>query len=251
MRYLTKKGQERAIEVFAPNGLAKMSDWKLAEAKFKYMSSRLSEAYARNDNIDWLEVFEKIKLRFKGELTGQVWSEYCLSTGIGFELVAGKNAIGGYFDLEYRVIVIQVTKDILDVILEAEEEDLKKLAKDFWTNFCHEDTHRQQATKSKVEINKTYKATSSQHWDIDLEEDLSYFDQCIEADAYGREIGAKLQILYPNEGTTGMFNLINRNKIKNRYCKRIINIYKDPRISDKANHSFFRALYDYLEGNEL
>lgn len=251
MRYLTKKGRARAVEIFAPNGLAKMSAWKLAEARLRYMSSKLSEAYVRNDNVDWLEVFEKIKLRFKGELTNQAWSDYCLSAGIGFELVDGKNAIGGYFDLEYRVIVIQVTKDVLDVILEAEEESLKKLAEDFWTNFCHEDTHRQQAAKSKVEINRNYKSINSQYWDVDLEEDFSYFDQSIEADAYGREIGAKLQILYPNESTSGIFNLISRNKIKNQYCKYIINIYKDPRMSDKANHSFFRALYDYLEGNEL
>lgn len=251
MRYLTKKGRERAVEIFAPNGLGKMSNWKLAEAKFKYKSFRLSEAYARNNNVDWLDVFEKIKLRFSGKLTNQAWSDYCLSTGIGFELVDGECGIGGYFDLDCRMIVMQVTKDVLEIILEAEDEALKELAKLFWTNFCHEDTHRQQAAKSKVEINRNYTSIDSEYWDVDLGESFSYFDQGIEADAYGREIGAKLQILYPNESTSRIFNLISGNKIKDRYCRCIINIYKDPRISDKANHSFFRALYDYLEGNEL
>lgn len=84
---------------------------------------------------------------------------------------------------------------------------------------------------------------------VDMGENLEYFDQSVEADAYGREIGARLRVLHPRKTVSQLFLSIN--SIKDAYCKHIINVYRDPRISEKANHAFFRALYDYLEGNGI
>lgn len=40
-------------------------------------------------------------------------------------------------------------------------------------------------------------------------------------------------------------------KVFSKIKKLALNVYKDPRISDKANRSFFKAMYDYLNKNEI
>lgn len=101
-------------------------------------------------------------------------------------------------------------------------------------------------------IYKKYKNPVSLDWKNIMDKDLNYFDQFVEADAYGREIGARLEHIYNKIlSKSTILNYINNNNISDEYCKKIINIYKGPRISKKSNQSFFRALYDYLVGNEL
>ena len=56
----------------------------------------------------------------------------------------------------------------------------------------HEDTYAQQQKVSKVDIKRNYIPPESLDWKGDLEKSLSYFDQSIEADAYGREIAGRL-----------------------------------------------------------
>ena len=241
---------DKSLGIFASKGLVEMSTWRASKAKFQLKSFLLAEAYIRNDDIDWLEVFEKIKLGCEGNLSGQDWLNYRDEIGIDFEIVTGHERIGGYFDLNDQLIKIQFTPDILEFIKTADKKDLKKLAKNFWINFCHEDTHRQQFLKAG-EDHFNYKAPSSLDWNVDIGENLEYFDQSVEADAYGREIGARLKTMHPRKTVSQLFLSINSNLIKDTYCKHIINIYRDPRISEKANHAFFRALYDHLESNEI
>lgn len=210
----------------------------------------LNEAYQRNGDIDWLEVFKKIKLHHEGLLSAQDWTSYYQDIGISYEIIDGIGGIGGVFDSKTRLITLRITRDVFDRILRADEEDLKDLAKDFWVNFCHEDTHKQQTAKSKVNLNKNYKPPVSPYYNIDLEKDLDYYNRVTEADAYGREIAARLQFWYPNSSNSTIYEAIDEDKVVDEYCSNIINVYKDSRVSRKARTSFFRALYDYLEDNE-
>lgn len=215
--------------------------------KFQYKSFLLAEAYTRSDNVDWLEVFEKIKLFVNQEIPDEAFHTYMRENNLGFDLIWGREQIGGYFDLENRRVVIECTDDVLETIMTSTDKDqLKRLAQNFWTNFCHEDTHRQQQSKSKIDLYKNYRAPESLDWNEDLGKSLDYFDQHIEADAYGREIGARLRTKYPKKAASSIFLDINVNKIDDAYCKKIINVYKDPRMSKKSNHDFFRALYDFF-----
>lgn len=216
----------------------------------QFMLQLLTEAYIRNDSINWLNVFKHIKDFVAGNISKEEFFDYCDKIEIGFEICPGANLIGGQFDLNTRKIVIMFTDDILKRIVDFNDNDLKELAANFWVNFTHEDTHRQQQFAAKdFNIFKNYKNITSFDWTEDLGENLEYFNQQIEADAYGREIGARLEKIYKNSVSSVFFD-INANRIKDEYCKKIINVYKDPRISDKANKSFFRALYDFLNKNE-
>ena len=218
---------------------------------FSFKSFLLAEVYKRNqDSIDWLEVFKNIRLRLSQKLSTTEWETYCKNLGIRLEIVKKEQSIGGYFDIDEREVVIEFSYDILLDIETANEEKLQILAKNFWVNFVHEDTHRQQQTRSKESIYKNYKPTRLKDWNKDLKEDLEYFDQHIEAGAHGREIGARLQELYPQKTPSSIFSDISRNDIDEPYVKNIINVYKDPRMSKQNSQKFFRALYDFLSGDE-
>lgn len=212
----------------------------------------LSEAYKRNEFIDWLEVFKKIKEFFLHKITEKEFENYCNTLEIELVIIWNdKGCIGGFFDLNTRKIILKISFNLISKILIGDEEDLKNLAANFWVNFVHEDTHRQQQNAAgNFNIFKKYKNPVVLDWNEDLGKDIEYFDQQIEADAYGREIGARLEKIYSGEDFISIIQNINSNTIKDNYCKKIINVYKDPRISKKANKSFFRALFDFLKGEE-
>lgn len=212
----------------------------------------LSEAYVRNENIDWLKVFNKIKKLALNEISSKDFFDFLDSLELEFEIIKGEELVGGKFNVNTRKIIIQLTQDVLFDIMIFNDEELRLLADTFYVNFTHEDTHRQQQTSaSDYDIFKNYKNPTQCYWNEDLSEDFDYYNQQIEADAYGREIGARLEITYKNKSLADIFFDINANKIKDDYSKKIINVYKDPRISDKANRSFFKAMYDYLNKNEI
>lgn len=212
----------------------------------------LSEAYVRNENIDWLKVFDKIKRLALNKISNEEFFNFLDSLELEFEIVEGKKLVGGEFNVNTRKIIIQLTQDVLFDIMIANDKELRLLADVFYVNFTHEDTHRQQQNSAgDYDIFKNYKNPTQLYWNEDLSEDFDYFNQQIEADAYGREVGARLEIAYKDEDITDIFFDVNSNNIKDSYCKKIINVYKDPRISDKANRSFFKAMYDYLNKNEI
>lgn len=218
---------------------------------FSFKSFLLAEVYKRNqDSIDWLDVFKNIRLRLSQKLSTTEWETYCKNLGIRLEIVKREQSIGGYFDIDECEVVIEFSYDVLLDIETANEKKLQTLAKNFWVNFVHEDTHRQQQMSSKESIYKNYKPTRIKDWNKDLKEDLEYFDQHIEADEYGREIGARLQELYPRETPSSIFSEISENNVKDQYVKNIINVYRDPRMTSQNSQRFFRALYDFLSGDE-
>lgn len=217
------------------------------------LSFLLAEAYYRNqENVNWFEVFKKIQKAKTGQLSLEDLKIFLNKKKIGIKVIKKDNEIGGYFDLNSRKVIILISRNLYDQIFNAEDEWLENLAANFWVNFVHEDTHRQQQNAAgNFNIFKKYKSPTNLDWGNITDKDIDYFDQQIEADAYGREIGARLEKIYSEDSSSVILMNINSNTIKDEYCEKIINIYKDPRVSKKSNESFFRALYDYLTGYEL
>lgn len=211
------------------------------------LSSLLAESYKRNSyNVDWFSIFKHLR-DFGEDKTQKLLDEKF----VNIEVVNSKNCIGGYFDLSTRKVVIVISLNLYHYIFFADDLWLKNLANNFWVNFVHEDTHRQQYDSAKgFDIFKHYKKSTVKDWNEDLENDFDYFNQQIEADAYGREIAARLQEMTGESSSEILLN-VNSNSVKDAYSKKIINVYKDPRIDRKVSNSFFRALYDYFVGNEL
>lgn len=98
----------------------------------------------------------------------------------------------------------------------------------------------------KPEVNSNYISSTNTFLE-DLGKDIDYFNQTVEADAYGREIAARLEKIYPTETVSNLFSRITSNDIQDDYIKKIIGVYKDPRINDNANRAFFRSIYDFLK----
>lgn len=217
------------------------------------LSFLLTESYNRNtDNVDWFSVFKLLQGVSQKEVSKEKLFEVLDDKKIDIEILnTVTNTIGGQFDLITGKVIIQISEDLYLKIFSADDKWLENLAANFWINFVHEDTHRQQQNAAgSYNIRKKYKVPNNLNWNEDLGKDIDYFDQQIEADAYGREIGARLEILEKDKSVANIFLDINSNSIRDEYCKKIINIYKDPRILKKANKSFFRALYDFLMKNE-
>lgn len=110
-------------------------------------------------------------------------------------------------------------------------------------------------------LGKTYiRFLESDPTNLDIRQNVDYFNQLIEADAYIREVGEILKTLYniPKEGVepfqsglvTGIINDVRNGKIKDDDVQQITNIYWDPRIDKKAKMKFFGTLYEYLYGEE-
>lgn len=227
----------------------KVPDWKKSEAAIKYKCYLLNEAYKRNDNIDWLDVFKKIKLMLTNKLSLRDWAIYKDKLKLDFDTDI-EEGISGNFDPKSQVIVMQFSRAVLTDIMLANEAKLKELADNFWVNFCHEDTHRQQHSKAGEHYGKDYIPPADRNWNADLDKNAGYFNQLIEADAHGREIGARLRAMYPDRKASEIFKDLNDGEITESFCVGIVNAYKDSRISQKARRAFFRALYDYLEDYE-
>lgn len=209
----------------------------------------LAEAYTRKDNSVCILFLTHLQDTLNEKESIQVFEDYCNKNRVSLEIVAGEDMFGGYFDLSKRVIVFQITKDLLYIIGLADKHTLESLANILWVSFTHEDTHHQQCKSSKAI--KHYVNPTSTYWNEDIGKNISYFNQTVEADAYGREIAARLEKLYPEDSVFSIFLRINSNKIDYEYTKKIINVYRDPRINDKANKAFFRALYDFLETEKI
>ena len=213
----------------------------------------LTEAYIKTPKLECLEYIKAIQSYFLGNLNEKCFNSYCEKKGIGLELLNGEGLLGGYFSIGSAKIIIQMTNDIKLALLLANDSMLNDIADEFWINFTHEDTHRQQFDKSKKAF-KNYRPSTLRYWDEDFSKDFIYFNQKVEADAYGREIGARLSEYYKrfkdSNNVSLIFKDIINNNVDDAYSKKIINVYRDPRIDRDTMKNFYRALYDFLEGNE-
>jgi hypothetical protein len=209
------------------------------------LSFLLAESYIRKSNRVCLLFLKHLRNSLNNDKDKKNFLNFCKNNKVALEIVDGKDGMGGQFSLSTQTIIFQMTKDVLFNIGTANDDLLELYADILWTNFTHEDTHAQQASKSKVKLN--YISPTNKFWDEDLGKDIDYFNQTVEADAYGREIAARLEKLYPTETVSNLFLRIMSNNIQDDYIKKIIGVYKDPRINDNANKAFFRSIYDFLK----
>ena len=209
------------------------------------LSFLLSESYIRKSNSICLLFLKHLRNSLNSDKDTRDFLNFCKNNRVALEIVDGEDGMGGQFSLSTQAIIFQMTKDVLFKVSTANDDMLGLYADVLWTNFTHEDTHAQQASKSKVKLN--YISPTNKFWDEDLGKDIDYFNQTVEADAYGREIAARLEKLYPTETVSNLFLRITSNSIQDDYIKKIIGVYKDPRINDNANKAFFRSIYDFLK----
>lgn len=209
------------------------------------LSFLLAESYIRKSNCVCLLFLKHLRNSLNNDKDTKDFLSFCKNNKVALEIVDGEDGIGGQFSLSTQTIIFQMTKDVLFKVGTANDDMLGLYADVLWTNFTHEDTHAQQASKSKVKLN--YISPTNRFWVEDLGKDIDYFNQTVEADAYGREIAARLEKLYPTETVSNLFLRITSNSIQDDYIKKIIGVYKDPRINDNANKAFFRSIYDFLK----
>lgn len=223
--------------------------WHWRETLYKNKSFRLMEAYKCTKKLDCMDFLKTLKKACLNEMTETDFKKYCDDKKISFELAKGEEGIGGYFDLNEAKITILLTNDVFIEVMIADEQKLGILASNLWCNYTHEHTHMQQAKASKIGF-KNYRPSAVEYWDEDFGKSFDYFNQTIEADAYGREIATRLSSYYAGETVLDIFERIRKNDIKEEYSKKIINVYKDFRIDEEVMKHFYRALYDALVGNE-
>ena len=209
------------------------------------LSFLLAESYIRKSNRVCLLFLKHLRNSLNNDKDTKDFLNFCKNNNVALEIVDGEDGMGGQFSLSTQTIIFQMTKDVLFNVGTANDNMLELYADILWTNFTHEDTHAQQMSKSKVKLN--YLSPTNKFWDEDLGKDVDYFNQTVEADAYGREIAARLEKLYPTETVSNLFLRITSNNIQDDYIKKIIGVYKDPRINDNANKAFFRSIYDFLK----
>lgn len=209
------------------------------------LSFLLAESYIRKSNRVCLLFLKHLRNSLNNDKDTKDFLSFCKNNKVALEIVDGEDGMGGQFSLSTQTIIFQMTKDVLFKVGTANDDMLGLYADVLWTNFTHEDTHAQQASKSKVKLN--YISPTNKFWDEDLVKDIDYFNQTVEADAYGREIAARLEKLYPTETVSNLFLRITSNSIQDDYIKKIIGVYKDPRINDNANKAFFKSIYDFLK----
>lgn len=232
---------EKFKEVYKSN--QEFSKWESTLNRFRLKSYLLAESYSKTDEYTCLSVLMSLKLFLNNEITKDDYDFQCKKNRLNINIIKGTQNISGFYDTNTKKITIFITSDIIDEICNCNNvQDLKKIADNIWTAFVHEDTHMQQDSKSCSKFKNKY---------VNLEDNFDYFNQKIEADAYGREIGARLKKIYPKKSVLNIFLKVNSNDISDDYSKKLIEIYKDPRVDKNVTKHFFRALYDFLEENEL
>lgn len=143
-----------------------------------------------------------------------------------------------YADYNGSCVNFYINKTLLKIIKNADSEDLQNLYIIFAALYSHEDAHVQQL--SKYNFLKNYKANISSDPD---KPDLEYFDQPIEAAAYGKQMGKHLKELYPEKSIYELYDIIENTDD----VKYFMDIYRDPAISKDAKKKFYRALFDEIK----
>lgn len=142
-----------------------------------------------------------------------------------------------YFNANYdkSTINFYINKDFLNFIKNTPKELSNLVYSTFASLYSHEDTHVQQL--SKYNVIKNYKNYQNNN--------IRYFDQPIEAAAYGRQVAKFLKEQYPEKSIQELFNKLTDLSLEKEVAY-FVNIYKDPAISREAKQKFYRALFDEL-----
>ena len=142
-----------------------------------------------------------------------------------------------YFNADYdkSTINFYINKDFLNFIKNTPKELSNLVYSTFTSLYSHEDTHVQQL--SKYNVIKNYKNYQNNN--------IGYFDQPIEAAAYGRQVAKFLKEQYPEKSIQELFNKLTDLSLEKEVAY-FVNIYKDPAISKEAKQKFYRALFNEL-----
>lgn len=230
--------------------------------------STLFEAYRKTSKQDCQFFFGLLWAKLTNQITEEDFNKELLKRNLAFEEVEKEDSsVSGRFEPETKLTFIKVSTGLEKLIKEnikskfdaVAYSQLEKLSDFYWHNFVHEDTHKQQAKVTPLKFFNNYVAYdfSTDPFNLQTLQNVKYFNQTFEADAFGRELGNILAVSYKlqdsdtefsrREKVHGIFQDLKNEKVDDDFVKDIWNTYKDPRISEKAQRSFIRALYDYLE----
>lgn len=233
--------------------------------------STLFEAYHKTSKYDCQFFFDLLWAKLTNQITGEDFNKELLKRNLAFEEIEKEGpSVNGIFESETKLTFIRVSTGLEKLIKENIKSkfdavaygQLEKLSDFYWHNFVHEDTHKQQAKATPLEFFNNYVTydSSTDPFDLQTLQNVKYFNQAFEADAFGRELGNILAVSYKlkdsdtefsrREKVQDIFQDLKNEKVDDDFVRDIWNTYKDPRISEKAQRSFIRALYDYLEGFE-
>lgn len=143
-----------------------------------------------------------------------------------------------YFNADYdkNTINFYINKAFLNFIKNTPKELSNLVYSTFASLYSHEDTHVQQLSKYNIIKNyRKYKNNS----------DINYFNQTIEAAAYGRQVAKFLKEQYPEKSIQELFNKLTDLSLEKEVAH-FVNIYKDPAISKEAKQKFYKALFEEL-----
>ena len=232
--------------------------------------STLFEAYHKTSKYDCQFFFGLLWAKLTNQITEEDFNKELLKRNLAFEEIENNESIvSGRFEPGTNLTFIRVSTGLEKLIKENIKSkldafaysQLEKLSDFYWHNFVHEDTHKQQAKVTPLKFFNNYVTYGTNPFDLKSIQNVKYFDQTFEADAFGRELGSILAVEYELKDSEkefsrrntlhNIFQDLKSGKINDDFVKSIWNTYKDPRISEKAQRSFIRALYDFLEGFEV
>ena len=237
----------------------------LKQINFKELmkESILNEIYRKASETMCFRFLETFKKYLSKEISEEEFNTFKKENHFDIEILPTHGiGIGSCYNLSTKNYVIQIEKGLEIIFHSLTNEQLYNLTKRFWLWFIHEDTHKQQDDSSGgFRLGKNYiRFLETDPTNLGIQQNVDYFNQLIEADAYAREVGEILKILYniPKEGVepsqsglvTDIINDIKDGKVKDKDVQQITNIYWDPRINKKAKMKFFGTLYEYLYGDE-
>lgn len=208
--------------------------------------NRLYEVYSKTNTSFLKTLVLNLKRFLNQELSKNEFIENCSKYGIGFMLYPNQNSevIICYFDPYLNLIVIPVYQNTIKA-LNDNTLDIDEYVDLLEVCITHEDTHKQQFKKYFL-YSKNYKYPDSTDNTNLTTKNIAYYNQTIEAQAYGRQLGCVLRKKFPNLTVNLIFQKIWKNELKYE----LLDIYRDSRVSDKAFDKFFRALYNYLANRE-
>lgn len=230
--------------------------------------STLFEAYHKTGRQDCQFFFSLLWAKLTNQITEEDFNKELLKRNLAFEEIEkNESIVSGRFEPETKLTFIKVSTGLEKLIKENIKSkfdavaygQLERLSDFYWHNFVHEDTHKQQAKATPLKFFNNYVVynSSTDPFDLQTLQNVKYFNQAFEADAFGRELGNILAVSYKlkdsdtefsrREKVHDIFQDLKNEKVDDDFVKDIWRTYKDPRISEKAQKSFIRALYDYLE----
>ena len=201
------------------------------------LSERLKESY-ENTSTDFLKnMLNDIR---DSDLS---ISDISIKYGLKINIINSSNdIISSYYDISNKKIIITIPEYMLLFIKVATDEELEKIYIDLATSFSHEDIHKQQFSKRNSNFN--YKSLNKNIFDAEYNKE--YFNQQIEADAYGVQAAKEIIELYNKETKEQVYNRIYTGNIEG-VSRAILNVYRDPQINKNSKKKFFRALFDYID----